>query len=244
MTNSNFGVFIEVYDPPALGRRLNLDALLGSIISDKCIAEGIEQHEAWHRGNTEIPLVHSHGVYCGSSAIIPECEITTRTLTGSLERHIAALHQPEDNLQKNEKKRSVSRAFDKVDKRYPNIMTTFKLYHINSVPNGGLTFIAHGDREKTEGLLNRIKVIGAKGFGRIKTVSTFDIQTGPYPGLLTAEGMVLRPVPCDSGIKPSQYKIAEETFQPPYFKGERKSCFVPPLNMWKPHDIDQLREGT
>lgn len=229
---STFAIRVEPQMPVLLGRRLNLCGLLAHRLVERLISKGVEQDEAIRRGNSEIPLAQSHGVFAGSSALIQRCVVTSFSISGSFERHLLAIPEPETIIARNEMKRKNSRPFDMVAARYGNLFNTYDQHHVNGVDGGGIWFMAHGDRPAVESLLSGLKRIGAKR-RPVVSVTFYDAESSELPGIVGHDGTLLRPVPCSSGFTPpGKFATAEETFRPPYWNGARQMCYVPPSLMW------------
>ena len=227
--NDYFAICVRPEMPVILGRRLNLCALLGYQLLNQLRDQGVDDQEAIQRANRDIPLAQSHGVFCGSSALIARCPTSYFTVIGSLERHLVAIPDVEIMLEKNIPKRKTSREFDRVNKRYQNILTRYEQYHIET--DQGIWFAAYGDRAKIEELLTGLRVIGTKR-RQVSSVDFYDAEPSAHPGLVGHDGTVLRPVPCSSGLTVSKFAIADERYRPPYWQGEQERCYVPPRVTW------------
>jgi hypothetical protein len=228
-TMTSFAVCIRPNAPVILGRRLNLCALLAHRLLDHLRDLGIEEDEALRRAHAEIPLAEAHGVYCGSSAMIARCPTSTHTVIGSLDRHLLAVPDVHTMVQPNEQKRSGMREFDLVSKRFQNEMTRYQQHHVD--PDTGIWFTGHGDRTKVEMLLADLKLIGTKR-RPVRAVEFYEAEPSPLSGIVSHDGTVLRPVPCSSRLQPKHYRIAEERWRPPYWKGPQTRCYIPPVATW------------
>jgi hypothetical protein len=237
MKMTAFSAKIELHGSVTPGRRLNLDAVLGSMIMRSCEDEGIDFEESVRRANNDIPLVVSHGVFAGSSMMIPRSQRKSYQITGSLERHLLAIPDIEQKMEKNQKTRANARDFDDIDKAYVGIMSSFTEYEAEFV-----VFTGDGDIDAVQKLLERLKItgFGTKRRAKVKAISVREVPRDGIPGIMTGSGIVLRPVSCDSDIIPQQFIVVEERVRPPYWEGEQIKCFVPPHDMWDFSKIEQM----
>lgn len=239
-----FLVRIEFATPAIFGRRSNLDALLANLMYQQARRDGMDELAAIEYAHANIPLVRKHGIAYGSSAIIPQCDTEQCVLVQSMYRHLQETVEPEEWLRPNPMTRKNSLKFDGIPQP---ILKSFQAHRVNEA-GMAVVYLGKGDRQQVEYLLNPLEHLGKKrsiGYGRIKKLTIYDMPDHAHFGLLSADGIMLRPVPqdlMDRIKKPKHYGLSFESFRPPYWKTEPALCYVPPHREWDDGVMADLHE--
>jgi hypothetical protein len=246
MTGTSFVVSIAVETPIIFGRRSNLDAILAALLVEKFRLQGMNEVAAIDLAHRSIPLDFEHGVYLGSSALIPSCKVQTCTFVNSLQRHINEMVAPEQFIRPNDSTRKNGRKFDGLGTPIMN------QYEAHDVHQDGMyvRYLGRGDHAAVADLLASVEFIGKKrsiGYGKVKTITCELIETYPNFGLMTPNGTILRPVPKSAleqtETRPTDFAMAFESVIPPYWKTAKQLCYVPPRQTWPESAILSLLEG-
>lgn len=241
---TSFAISIKFDTPFINGQRSNLDAVLANIIYNQNRLAGMDELMAIEHAHSHVPLV-SHGkVYAGSSAMVPYSKTHAVVMISSMMSHLQADVKPEDALRPKKVVRSTSTLFEGIPGNLMNI------YQASEVPdNVPICYLGRGDMTKVDELLDVVRSdgLGKKrsiGYGKVRSLAVEAIEDYEFCGMVSSDGTVLRPIPKDVldnlPVKPEHFALAFETFQPPYWKGERTICYVPPQRKWKKDDIDLI----
>ena len=194
------------------GGYLTLDALLASLIFEKC-----GDVEVAH---TTVPIKQTNGLFHASAALLEPISRSSVSFVASLR----AEHDLNPDLLK--KRAGALKKVKRLRRSdFGNVLNTYGSLHAAHI-----SWFAEGDKDEISQLLQDVKFIGkrrASGFGEIET---WVIEDSDINGVVGPFDEPLRPVPVEMFTGDQSSLKVDAAWKPAYWNPENRAiCFAPEL---------------